>query len=133
MSRWNCGSSATLLITLATLAACTALAATPDAPKSAEHKTDTEADKADSHHFEPFKPESITTSGSVTIAGRAIPYQAVQGVYEMHHLPIPQNLQTNIEYCFYESGHMVYAKDASLRQLHDNVADFIRRTSRGTQ
>jgi carboxypeptidase C (cathepsin A) len=52
-----------------------------------------------------------------------------QGVYEMHHLPIPQNLQSNIEYRFYESGHMVYAKDASLKQLHDNVADFIRRTS----
>jgi carboxypeptidase C (cathepsin A) len=52
-----------------------------------------------------------------------------QGVYEMHHLPMPQNLQANIEYRFYESGHMVYAKDASLRQLHDNVADFIRRTS----
>jgi carboxypeptidase C (cathepsin A) len=52
-----------------------------------------------------------------------------QGVYEMHHLPIPQNLQGNIEFRFYESGHMVYAKDASLRQLHDNVADFIRRTS----
>jgi carboxypeptidase C (cathepsin A) len=52
-----------------------------------------------------------------------------QGVYEMHHLPIPQNLQSNIEFRFYESGHMVYAKDASLKQLHDNVADFIRRTS----
>jgi carboxypeptidase C (cathepsin A) len=52
-----------------------------------------------------------------------------QGVYEMHHLPVPQNLQANIEYRFYESGHMVYAKDASLKQLHDNVADFIRRTS----
>jgi carboxypeptidase C (cathepsin A) len=52
-----------------------------------------------------------------------------QGIYEMHHLPIPQSLQGNIEYRFYESGHMVYAKDASLRQLHDNVADFIRRTS----
>jgi carboxypeptidase C (cathepsin A) len=52
-----------------------------------------------------------------------------QGVYEMHHLPIPQSLQSNIEFRFYESGHMVYAKDASLRQLHDNVADFIRRTS----
>ncbi len=51
-----------------------------------------------------------------------------QGVYEMHHLQIPQNLQANIEFRFYESGHMVYAKDASLRQLHDNVADFIRRT-----
>jgi carboxypeptidase C (cathepsin A) len=52
-----------------------------------------------------------------------------QGVYEMHHLPIPQSLQANIEFRFYESGHMVYAKDESLRQLHDNVADFIRRTS----
>jgi len=52
-----------------------------------------------------------------------------QGIYEMHHLPIPQSLQANIEYRFYESGHMVYAKDASLGQLHDNVADFIRRTS----
>jgi carboxypeptidase C (cathepsin A) len=51
-----------------------------------------------------------------------------QGIYEMHHLPIPQNLQANIEYRFYESGHMVYAKDSSLKQLHDNVADFIRRT-----
>ena len=51
-----------------------------------------------------------------------------QGIYEMHHLPIPQNLQGNIEYKFYESGHMVYAKDAALKQLHDNVADFIRRT-----
>jgi carboxypeptidase C (cathepsin A) len=52
-----------------------------------------------------------------------------QGIYEMHHLPIPQKLQANIEYKFYESGHMVYAKEASLKQLHDNVAEFIRRTS----
>jgi carboxypeptidase C (cathepsin A) len=52
-----------------------------------------------------------------------------QGVYEMHHLPMPLNLQSNIEYRFYDSGHMVYAKDASLKLLHENVADFIRRTS----
>lgn len=52
-----------------------------------------------------------------------------QGVYEMHHLPIPASLQANIEYKFYDSGHMVYAKDSSLKQLHDNVAGFIRRTS----
>jgi carboxypeptidase C (cathepsin A) len=52
-----------------------------------------------------------------------------QGIYEMHHLQIPAKLQNNIEYRFYESGHMVYAKDASLHQLHDNVADFIHRTS----
>jgi len=52
-----------------------------------------------------------------------------QGVYEMRHLPIPANLQSNIEYKFYDSGHMVYAKDASLKLLHDNVVGFIRRTS----
>lgn len=53
-----------------------------------------------------------------------------QGIYEMHHLPIPQSLESNIEFRFYDSGHMVYAKDSSLKQLHDNVADFIHRTSR---
>jgi carboxypeptidase C (cathepsin A) len=54
-----------------------------------------------------------------------------QGVYEMHHLPIPASLQANIEYKFYDSGHMVYAKDSSLKLLHDNVTGFIRRTSNG--
>jgi carboxypeptidase C (cathepsin A) len=53
-----------------------------------------------------------------------------QGVYEMHHLPMPASLQSNIEYRFYDSGHMVYAKDASLKLLHQNVVDFIRRTSK---
>ena len=56
-----------------------------------------------------------------------------QGVYEMHHLPIPANLQANIEYKFYDSGHMVYAKDSSLKLLHDNVAGFIRRTANLTR
>jgi carboxypeptidase C (cathepsin A) len=56
-----------------------------------------------------------------------------QGVYEMHHLPMPAKLQSNIEYQFYDSGHMVYAKDSSLRALHDNVAGFIRRTSSGKE
>ena len=51
-----------------------------------------------------------------------------EGIYEMQHLPIPQKLQANIEFKQYESGHMVYAHQASLQQLHDNVADFIGRT-----
>ena len=51
-----------------------------------------------------------------------------EGIYEMRHLPIPQRLQDNIEYRQYRSGHMVYANLPSLRQLHDNVADFIHRT-----
>jgi len=56
----------------------------------------------------------------------ATPYY--EGWYEMHHLPIPKELQNNIEYRYYASGHMVYAHEQSLKELHDNVADFIRRT-----
>ncbi len=52
-----------------------------------------------------------------------------EGWFEMHHLPVPPNLQGNIEYRYYQSGHMVYAHLPSLSALHDNVADFIRRTS----
>ena len=51
-----------------------------------------------------------------------------EGVYEMQHLPIPASLQSNIEFKFYESGHMVYAHQASLKALHDNVAAFIVKT-----
>ncbi len=51
-----------------------------------------------------------------------------EGWYEMHHLPIPASLQGNIEYHYYPSGHMVYANEPSLKALHDDTADFIRRT-----
>ena len=51
-----------------------------------------------------------------------------EGIYEMQHLQIPPKLQANIEFKQYESGHMVYAHQASLQQLHDNVAGFISRT-----
>ncbi|HEY1606617.1 MAG TPA: peptidase S10 [Allosphingosinicella sp.] len=54
-----------------------------------------------------------------------------QGWYEMHHLPIPQNLLNNIEFHYYPSGHMVYANEQSLKSLHDDAAAFIRRTSSG--
>jgi len=49
-------------------------------------------------------------------------------VYEEKHLPIPQSLAKNIEYAWYESGHMVYVRDECLKQLHDNVAKFIQST-----
>jgi carboxypeptidase C (cathepsin A) len=51
-----------------------------------------------------------------------------EGIYEMQHLPIPPKLQGNIEFHFYQSGHMVYAHEASLKELHDNVAGFITKT-----
>jgi carboxypeptidase C (cathepsin A) len=51
-----------------------------------------------------------------------------EGWYEMHHLPMPDALQANISYHYYESGHMVYAKEQSLKALHDDVAAFISKT-----
>jgi carboxypeptidase C (cathepsin A) len=52
-----------------------------------------------------------------------------EGWMEMRHLPIPDKLRGNIEFHYYESGHMVYVHEPSLVQLHDNVAAFIRKTS----
>jgi hypothetical protein len=48
-------------------------------------------------------------------------------------LPIPETLTRNIEYDWYESGHMVYVRDESLQQLHDRVAAFIRSTEAGNR
>ncbi len=56
----------------------------------------------------------------------ATPY--FQGEYELRHLPMERRLQANIEFRTYQSGHMVYAHEPALAELHDNVASFIRRT-----
>ncbi|HKT28381.1 S10 family peptidase [Dyella sp.] len=53
----------------------------------------------------------------------ATPFYAAD--YEMHHMPIQPALMNNISYAWYPSGHMVYAHEASLKLLHDNVARFI--------
>jgi carboxypeptidase C (cathepsin A) len=52
-----------------------------------------------------------------------------QGVYEFQHLALPAKLQGNLEMKFYQSGHMIYANEPSLRALHDNVAALVKRTS----
>jgi carboxypeptidase C (cathepsin A) len=52
-----------------------------------------------------------------------------EGWYEMHHLPMPDALQSNISYHYYTSGHMVYANEASLKAMHDDVAAFITKTN----
>jgi len=51
-----------------------------------------------------------------------------EGIYEMRQLPMPTKLQDNIEFKFYQSGHMVYVHEPALKELHDNVAAFIRGT-----
>lgn len=52
------------------------------------------------------------------------PYYAA--VYQMRQLPIRRELQQNIEYRFYRTGHMIYLDPHALGQLHANIASFIR-------
>lgn len=52
-----------------------------------------------------------------------------EGWFEMHHMAIPPELQKNIEYHYYQSGHMVYVHLPTLKELHDNVAAFISKTA----
>jgi carboxypeptidase C (cathepsin A) len=42
-------------------------------------------------------------------------------VYTLNHLNIPAQLQKNISYGFYESGHMVYLHPQALAQFHDDL------------
>jgi len=49
----------------------------------------------------------------------------------MHHLPVPNSLQANISYHYYESGHMVYVNEGALKQFHEDVAAFVRATAGG--
>jgi carboxypeptidase C (cathepsin A) len=93
------------------------------APLSARQATNVMPDLADAMKRDP----NLKVQLNAGYFDLATPF--FQGVYEMQHLPIPQSLVGNIEFRFYDSGHMVYAKESSLKQLHDNVADFIRRTS----
>ena len=59
----------------------------------------------------------------------ATPY--FEGMFEMRHLPIPQSLQKNISYKYYESGHMVYLNESVLRQFRGDVAQFVHDTESG--
>jgi carboxypeptidase C (cathepsin A) len=51
-----------------------------------------------------------------------------EGWYEMHHLQVPPALLSNIQFHYYQSGHMVYAHEPALKSLHDDAAAFIRST-----
>jgi len=49
----------------------------------------------------------------------ATPFWAT--VYTLNHLNLPPELQKNISYGFYESGHMVYLHQQALAQFHDDL------------
>jgi len=46
--------------------------------------------------------------------------------YEMKHLPMAEELQKNISYKFFQTGHMVYVNPEALKELHDTTAAFIK-------
>jgi carboxypeptidase C (cathepsin A) len=52
-----------------------------------------------------------------------------EGKMEMRHLPVPAGLMGNVEFHYYQSGHMAYLRPETLTELRSNIADFIRRTS----
>jgi carboxypeptidase C (cathepsin A) len=49
----------------------------------------------------------------------ATPFWAT--VYTLNHLTVPAQLQQNITYGFYESGHMVYLHPEALARFHDDL------------
>ncbi len=61
----------------------------------------------------------------------ATPFFAAE--YEEEHLPLPAALTKNIEYDWYEAGHMAYVRDECRKQLHDRVAAFIKGADYGAQ
>src|SRR6202041_2054460 len=59
-------------------------AAPPGGGGPPDKKPDADSEKPDGGKFEPFKPESATSTGTVTIGGQAIAYQAVAGTLIVH-------------------------------------------------
>ncbi len=60
------------------------LLAAPNEPNAPDKKPESESEKPDGRKFQPFKPESTASTGSVTIGGQSIAYQAVAGTLVVH-------------------------------------------------
>ena len=105
-------------------------------------------EKWDYKHQSPGAPGKLSTSLNVmpdlAYAMKANPNLKVQlhggyfdlatlyfaAEFEFRHLQVPPDIAKNLEVKRYQSGHMIYLQDASRIELHQNVADFIRRTHR---
>jgi carboxypeptidase C (cathepsin A) len=84
---------------------------------------DVEGDLADAMKMNP-RLKVMLNGGYYDLA---TPFFAAQ--YEEKHLPIPASPAKNIEYDWYEAGHMVYVRSECDKQLHDRVAAFIKGAS----
>ena len=49
----------------------------------------------------------------------ATPWLATQ--YALQHLNLPPNLQKNVSYGFYQSGHMIYLNQSALDAYHSDL------------
>jgi len=58
----------------------------------------------------------------------ATPYLATQ--YTFGHMGLEKTLQNNISMSYYEAGHMMYVHMPSIKQLSENLVNFIRSSSR---
>ena len=94
----------------------------PGAPIAVPIATNVMPDLAAAMKYDPLL-KVMTNGGYYDLA---TPF--CEGRYEMHHLQIPSSLQSNISYAYYKSGHMIYANIPALKQLHANIAAFIRKT-----
>jgi carboxypeptidase C (cathepsin A) len=56
----------------------------------------------------------------------ATPFWAT--VYSLNHMNLPPQLQSNISYGFYQSGHMVYLHTPALAQFHDDLENWYAQT-----
>ena len=55
------------------------------------------------------------------------PYFA--GKFELRHLPVGPELQRNVDFHYYEAGHMIFAHPPSFEALRANIGRFIAETS----
>ena len=94
----------------------------PGADTALQQSTNTMPDLATAMKYNP-NLKVLLNGGYFDLA---TPY--FEGIYEMHHLQIPAKMQANIEYQYYQSGHMVYAHQDSLKQIHDRVLAFVHET-----
>src|ERR1700730_10334946 len=80
MNRFKFGACLGVALALALPAFLAATAA----PSPQDKKADGDSEKSDGGKFEPFKSESVSSNGTVTIGGQSIAYQAVAGTLIVH-------------------------------------------------
>ncbi|HEX5589537.1 MAG TPA: hypothetical protein VFX65_04540 [Candidatus Limnocylindrales bacterium] len=92
--------------------------------------------------YKEFEGRSVSVVGDLGATMRANPHLRVHiacGYYDgatphfaaehvAAHLPIPSELRANIEFAYYEAGHMMYVHEPSRVRQSADLADFIRRS-----